>query len=258
MSIATRIRRGQGPVWGTLKRLARGVLGFHIPVVPVTRPLFALLYRLHVLVREGVLWALRFFWFEPLFRSQCAAVGRGFRLEHLPYITGSGRIVIGEQVFLAGKSSFTFSNRVHNAPELVVGDDTFIGHNCSISVAGSVRIGKHCLLAAGVRVSDFDGHPVDAERRRAKEPTPPEGIRPVVIGDDVWVGQDSIILKGVTIGDRSIIGAGAVVTRDVPADVVVGGNPARVVKHLAGEAPHPRPLAPEGAREENGCVPCGS
>ncbi len=227
MSIAIKIRRGQGPFWSILKRLARTVLAFHLPVVPgVTQPLFGLLYHLHVLVREGVLWALRFFWFEPLFRSQCSSVGEGFQLEHLPYVTGSGRILVGDRVFLAGKSSFTFGNRAHNAPELRVGDDTFIGHNCSISVAESVRIGKHCLLAAEVRITDFDGHPVDAERRRDKEPTPPEGIRPVVIGDDVWIGQGSIILKGVTIGDRSVIGAGAVVSRDVPPDVVAAGNPA--------------------------------
>jgi len=88
------------------------------------------------------------------------------------------------------------------------------------------------LLATGVRVFDFDGHPLDAERRRRYEPTPAEGIRPVIIGDDVWIGTGAIILKGVTIGDRAIVGAGAVVAKDVPADVVVAGNPARLVKHL--------------------------
>jgi acetyltransferase-like isoleucine patch superfamily enzyme len=236
MSIAVKIRRGEGPVWGLLRRVARKVLHFHVPVFPLTRPLFRLLYGMHVSVREGLLWARRFFWYEPLFRSQCVSVGEAFQMEQLPYLTGSGRVIIGDRVQLSGKPSIGFSNRAHRCPEFAIGDDTFIGHDCSFGVAGSVRIGKHCLLATRVRVSDFDGHPLDAGRRRAKEPTPPEGIRPVVIGDDVWVGAGAVILKGVTIGDRSIVGAGAVVTRDVPPDVVVAGNPAGVVKKLAPQA----------------------
>lgn len=250
MSLAAKIRKGEGPFWGTLKWLARKVLTFHMPVVPVlTRPLFGLLYRLHVAVREGTLWALRFFWYEPLFRSQCVAVGEGFQMEHLPYLTGSGRIVIGNRVRFGGKPSIGFSNRVHAAPELQIGDGTFIGHVCSFNVAESIRIGRHCLLAESVRISDFDGHPVDATRRRAGEPTPPEAVHPVVIEDDVWIGAGSIILKGVTIGSRSIVGAASVVTRDVPPDVVVAGNPARVVKQLASQ-----PVAVS----VRAAVPCGS
>src|SRR5207247_2133879 len=97
--------------------------------------------------------------------------------------------------------------------------------------------GRHCLLAAGVRVFDFDGHPLDADRRRRGEPAPADAIRPVTIGDDVWIGTAAMILKGVTIGDRAVIAAGAVVARDVPADVVVAGNPAQVVKRLVPTAP---------------------
>jgi acetyltransferase-like isoleucine patch superfamily enzyme len=236
MSIAIKVRRGEGPVWGGLKRLARKVLHFHIPVVGPTRSLAGLLYRLHVGCREGLIWALRFFWYEPLFRSQCASVGEGFQMEKLPYITGRGLITIGSGVRLSGKPSVGFSNRLLARPELSVGDDTFVGHDCSFGIALSVRVGSHCYLAGGVSVRDFDGHPVDARRRRAKEPTPPEAIRPVVIGDDVWVGAGAVILKGVTVGVRSIVAAGAVVTRDVPPDTVVAGNPARVVKELRLQA----------------------
>jgi acetyltransferase-like isoleucine patch superfamily enzyme len=132
---------------------------------------------------------------------------------------------------------FLFGNRADTHPELIIGDDTFIGHGCSFAVSCSVKVGKHCLLAGDVQVSDYDGHPIDAGRRRAGEPTPPEGIRPVVIGDDVWIGAGALILKGVQVGDRAVIGARAVVTRDVPPDTVVAGNPARVVKQLAPPSP---------------------
>lgn len=97
------------------------------------------------------------------------------------------------------------------------------------------------LVASGVQVFDMDGHPLDAEARRAGEPTPAEAIAPVVIGDDVWIGNGSLILKGVTIGDRAIVAARSVVTKDVPADAVVAGNPARVVKVLTHS-----PVTPNG------------
>lgn len=232
MSLATKLRRGDGPVWGRLNRAAKAVLTFHVPVNGLTRPLFAGLYRLHVAVREGFTWARRFFWNEPLFRSQCAAVGPGLRMEELPDLRGQGRISIGAGVRLSGRMVVSFNNHGAAVPELVIGDRTFVGHLCSFSVARSVRVGRHCYIAWGTAILDQDGHPIDAAERRAGLPTPPDAVAPVVIGDDVWIGAGAVILKGVTVGDRAVIATRAVVTRDVPADAVVAGNPARVVKTL--------------------------
>lgn len=231
-SIFTKVRRGQGQPWALMKRLALGALSFHVPVAGPTRILFQSLYRLHVSACELSAWTLRFFWYEPLFRSQCGHVGPAFRMERLPYITGHGRISIGASVRLSGKSSIGFCNILKREPRLNVGDGTFIGHDCSLVLADSITIGKHCLLAGGVSIRDLDGHPTDAALRRDHRPTPCEGIRAVVIGDDVWIGADATILKGVTVGDRAIIGAGAIVTSDVPCDSVVAGNPARVIRTL--------------------------
>lgn len=230
--VLSKIRRGEGWPWAGLKRLARMLLAFHVPVAGPTRGLFAALYRVHVCAREVFAWIARFAWFEPLFRSQCVSVGSNFRMESLPYITGRGRLVIGADVRLSGRSSIGLCNLLRREPELTVGDGTFIGHDCSLILAESITIGRHCLLAGGVSIRDLDGHPTDAALRREHRPTPCEGIRPVVIGDDVWIGADATILKGVTVGDRAIIGAGAVVTSDVPCDAVVAGNPARVVRTM--------------------------
>src|SRR5262249_34406555 len=160
------------------------------------------------------------------FRSQCASVGGRFQMEKLPFLSGHGKIVIGDDVWFAGKSAFAFGNRWNDEPELIIGDHSFIGHACGLLVSQSIRIGRYCRLAGNVYVSDSDGHPTDAILRRTS-PCPPEASSPVVIGDDVWICSGAVILKGVSIGDRTIVGAGAVVTKSVPADVMVAGNPAR-------------------------------
>ena len=94
----------------------------------------------------------------------------------------------------------------------------------------SARIGNNVKIGGCVLITDTDAHPVDYVARHSSN----EGTKsaPVVIEDDVWVGAHCIILKGVTIGARSIIGAGSVVTKSIPADCVAAGNPCRVIKNL--------------------------
>lgn len=232
MGLGSNIRKGEGPIWGTLKHVAKGILSFHIPVNGLTRPLFKLCYAFHVTIRELLIWGSRFFWYEPLFRSQCKRVGSNFQMESLPYMQGNGDIVLGDGVRLSGKSSISFGRHLKGKPSLIVGNNTFIGHQCSFRVGESIRIGNDCLIAGGVSIFDMDGHPLSAQERRSGKPTPVEYLAPVTIGNDVWIGADSVILKGVTVGDRSIIATKSVVTKDVPPDVIVAGNPARIVKEL--------------------------
>jgi acetyltransferase-like isoleucine patch superfamily enzyme len=232
MGLLGKLKRGEGPFWSRAKRTAKMALSLHIPVNGLTRQPFRLAYRFHVLIRESWIWAQRFFWYEPLFRSQCESVGTGLRMEALPWLNGKGRIVLGNNVILSGKPSFSFYHPVFGPPELVIGDGTFIGHTCGFNIGRSVRIGRLCLLATNVQIFDNDGHPVEAAKRRVSMLTPPEAIKSVVVGDEVWIGNGAVIMKGVTIGDRSVVGARSVVTKDVPPDTIVAGNPARVVKSL--------------------------
>src|SRR4051812_42200018 len=90
-----------------------------------------------------------------------------------------------------------------------------------ITIGDDVQIGPHVQLLTPT-------HPVDPSLRRARW----EAARPITIGDNVWLGGGVIVCPGVTIGANTVVGAGAVVSRDLPADVVAVGNPARVVKHL--------------------------
>ena len=110
-----------------------------------------------------------------------------------------------------------------------------IGNNVGMSstrmwVHDSVTIGDNVKVGACVLITDTDSHPMNYEVRRTSN----YGTKsaPIVIEDDVWVDAHSIILKGVTIGVRSIIGAGSVVTRSIPADCVAAGNPCKIIKNL--------------------------
>jgi acetyltransferase-like isoleucine patch superfamily enzyme len=216
----------------TIKSMVKAVLKCGIPVTTFSRPFFSALYTLHVLVRETGIWVIRFFYYEPLFRSQCRQIGKGLWMEKLPYIVNRGAIHIGRNVRLSGKPSFGFSTRLYPEPSITIGDNTFVGHQTAFSAGKSIVIGNDCLIAGGVQISDNDGHPLDYLDRMKHLPPRMEDVKEVLIGNNVWIGGNAVILKGVTIGDRAIVGARAVVTRDVPPDTVVAGNPARVIKNL--------------------------
>jgi acetyltransferase-like isoleucine patch superfamily enzyme len=98
--------------------------------------------------------------------------------------------------------------------------------NCEIICRKRIVIGAYCLLGGGSRIYDSDFHSIDSGMRRSR---PDPGIRSegVELGDDVFVGAHATILKGVKIGLRAVIGAGAVVTKSVPGDEIWAGNPAR-------------------------------
>ncbi|MDP1532212.1 MAG: sugar O-acetyltransferase [Rubrivivax sp.] len=106
-----------------------------------------------------------------------------------------------------------------------LGAGSYFNFNCVILDVAAVRIGRHTLCGPGVHIYTAT-HPMDAVQRRSGL----ESGRPVVIGDDVWLGGGAIVCPGVTIGSGSVIGAGSVVTRDVPAGVFAAGNPCRVIR----------------------------
>mgnify|MGYP006138619401 CR=1 FL=1 len=108
-----------------------------------------------------------------------------------------------------------------------VGDGTRI-NGASIHATSSITIGRNCLIASNVMILDSDGHGVAVADRERHNPV----AAPIVIEDDVWVGANAIVLKGVTLGRGSVVAAGSVVTRDVAPMTLVGGNPARFIKAL--------------------------
>jgi acetyltransferase-like isoleucine patch superfamily enzyme len=119
---------------------------------------------------------------------------------------------------------------VAGSARLVIGDHVFLGRGVELDVRESLTIGSHVLLAPGVFVTDHH-HRIGPDRY-----IDAQGVdsRPVVIEDDVWLGARSVVLPGVRIGRGAVVGAAAVVTRDVEAGAVVAGVPARVLRTRAG------------------------
>jgi acetyltransferase-like isoleucine patch superfamily enzyme len=116
--------------------------------------------------------------------------------------------------------------RVHEG-EVSIGAKTVIGQECTISAYQHVSIGRECILADRVMLIDFDHGVVEVER-----PVRLQGIykRDVNVGHNVWMGYGACVLRGVAIGDNSVVGTNAVVTRSAPANAVLGGIPARVIR----------------------------
>ena len=114
---------------------------------------------------------------------------------------------------------------------IALGRKVFFNFNCVVLDVAEVRIGDHVLFGPAVQLYTAT-HPLDAAVRRAGL----EAARPIAIGDDVWIGGGAIVNPGVTIGARTVVGAGSVVTRDLPAGVFAAGNPCRVIRRLEGEA----------------------
>ena len=173
-----------------------------------------------------------------LLKKKGAVLGRNVQIPGKLNLVTSGNNVIGigdNFYFSSGDAVNPISSNLQGAIYLENGASLKIGNNVGMSstrmwVHDSVTIGNNVKIGACVLITDTDAHPLDYLARRSSI----EGTKsaPIVIEDDVWVGAHSIILKGVTIGARSTIGAGSVVTKSIPAGCVAAGNPCKVIKKL--------------------------
>ena len=153
------------------------------------------------------------------------------------HISPRAEVVIGNSVML--KSGFADNPTAcsvktgifcYRGARLFVGDNTGI-FGTTIICSKSITIGSKVLIAGGTHIYDTDFHSLDAEIRRDQNEDKNQSL-PVSIGNQCWIGSRCIILKGVTIGDQAVIGAGSVVTKDVPPRQLWAGNPAKFIKEL--------------------------
>jgi len=144
--------------------------------------------------------------------------GSGLELQIAP----RGRVEFGRFVWLGHGTKI----RCHEGV-VEIGAKTVLGQECTISAYRRVRIGEQCVIADRAMFIDFDHGVVEVER-----PIRSQGIysREVEVGSNVWIGYGACILRGVRVGDNAIVGTNSVVTKDVPANAVVAGIPARIIR----------------------------
>ena len=156
----------------------------------------------------------------PLYqhRGKCSKIHRSVRMDTPPY----RKFSLGDYSVVESYSC------INNAVgDVVVGDHTRVGlHN---TIIGPVTIGNHVNLAQGITVTALNHNFAEKELRIDEQGV---STNPVTIGNDIWIGANAVILPGVTIGDHSVVAAGAVVTKDVPPHTLVGGVPAKIIKTL--------------------------
>ncbi|HYH60214.1 MAG TPA: acyltransferase [Thermoleophilaceae bacterium] len=163
-------------------------------------------------------------------RKYLSTYGRRLKLDGLAFIGPgvvlqigrAGRIELGRWSWLGHGTKI----RCHEGV-VSIGAKTVLGQECTISAYQHVSIGRESVIADRVMMIDFDHGMVEVDR-----PIRLQGIykRDVRVGHNVWIGYGACILRGVTVGDNAVIGANSVVTKDVPANAVVGGIPARVIR----------------------------
>lgn len=182
------------------------------------RSLIHLYYRVYFAL-NGIPWGEGWYFSgRPIVRVvRSSNVRAGCRLKLLSRTAALG---INHPVVLATLAPGSF---IH------IGDDVGIS-GATICARMGITIGNRVLIGANVSIIDNDMHPLESEGRRYRQ----DGIQaaPIVIEDDTFIGAEAIILKGVTVGRGSVVGAGSVVVSDVPPYSIVAGNPARVIKSL--------------------------
>jgi acetyltransferase-like isoleucine patch superfamily enzyme len=180
-------------------------------------------------------------WKEPI--PSNVVFGDGFYCESAQVFRhlkskAPGAVVFGNHVSVYGGCSFS----VGANGRCSVGDFTLL-NGALVMAEERIEIGSHCLISWNVGIADSDFHPLAPAQRiidshalapffKARPPRPEIRTAPVIISDNVWIGMNAVILKGVTIGENSVVAAGAVVTKSVPPNVVVAGNPAVITKQL--------------------------
>ncbi|MFP3664199.1 MULTISPECIES: acyltransferase [Priestia] len=182
-------------------------------------------------------------WFKIFLKLNKVRYGRGLELKGVPIIfSKSGtKLSIGNNVRI---NSAMLSNLVGlyqrsiivtrtSEAEIHIGDNVGIS-GATIYARKSIKIGNNTLIGGNTKIIDNDFHPVDPAIRWE---TPHEhmGIRPIEIGENVFIGCNCLILKGAKIGDNAVIGAGSVVNGEIPANCVAAGNPVRIIRTLKGK-----------------------
>jgi maltose O-acetyltransferase len=210
-------------------------------------------------LRSSMVNTIKSWYQKQLLLASAISVGPGLRMgpkrNHI-YRGDDGRIIMGSDVTIYTPIELVVPCHIVPESTILIGDRTRIGKHTSIRAAKRVEIGRDCLIASWVRIYDYNGHPLapggspEIPTLRNMRKTPPDEVSEIVIGNNVWIGENSFIQRGVRIGDNSIVAANSVVIKDVPENVIVFGAPARVILWLNKIRPNCEEKPTRGASTE--------
>ncbi|OAN16817.1 acetyltransferase [Photobacterium jeanii] len=213
--------------------LKQGVARLRTTAFPVIPGVHHLLYHCHQLLTQS--WHT--FWqkcyFTPLFLSQLKHAPKQVQLySGMPQLLGQLDVDLGEQCRISGVSTWCGRAWSAQSPQLIIGHNVDIGWQNTLAVGDRIQIDDNVRLAGRVFLAGFPGHPFDPQARAAGEPDLASQVGTIHLCRNAWLGTGVMVMAGVTIGENSVIAAGSVVTKDIPSNVLAGGNPARVIKTL--------------------------
>ena len=149
-------------------------------------------------------------------------------------LNGKGKIVFGLNCKFGYKdsagfySSYTYIEARNPKAVVVFGNNNYFNNNCTIEAFDSIEFGNDVLVGVNCSFLDNDGHNLAIEKRKSEIPN----SAPIRIGNNVFIGDNVTVLKGVSIGDNSVIGSGSIVTKSIPSNSIAAGNPAKVIREL--------------------------
>lgn len=219
-----KIKRKETPFYSYLNYLIKRIFVINIPSIKLIHlPLYYFDFFIRLLVRR----LINLFWAVPLFKARCTKVGKNLELPNgIPLVLGNHlKIYLGNNVVISRTT--IGASKIFDEPVLKIGHNSGIGYGTVISVAKEVIIGDNCMVGPNCIIMDNNDHPISPQKRELGEGVSKEDVSSVKIGNNVWIGAYCAILKGVTIGDNSIIATHSVITKDVMENCVYAGYPAR-------------------------------
>jgi acetyltransferase-like isoleucine patch superfamily enzyme len=200
---------------------------------PTIAPLHKPLLKIHLLTLSFVRQVLQVMYFTPLFKSQLTGSPKQLQLySGMPQVMGSLSMRVGERCRISGRSSFF--GRAANGEKAMcsIGDNVDIGWQNTLAVGRQIIIEDNVRIAGCCYLAGFPGHPEDPVARAKGLPELDVQVGDIILRKNVWLASGVTVLAGVTIGENTIVGAGSVVTHDLPANIVAAGVPARVIRPI--------------------------
>lgn len=225
------IKQQDTPLKRAIYTFLKSILRADFPTIPVVH---SSLYAIIKTFSSFVLWSVNVLYWKPVFMSWMQNNPKRLFLygTGLPYLTGPLDMRVGDdcristQITVAGRSAGEIR------PELTVGDNVDIGWGSGIYIGTRIVIGDNVRIAGQGTLAGYPGHPMEAKARAMGAPDLDEQAKDIILEDDVWLARSVIVNAGVTIGRGTIVAAGSVVTKSLPAGVLAGGAPARIIKNL--------------------------